>query len=67
MPTAMLAKRLGMYHVYGPTLEMMMHTMDSRETSGNVPRPRSDSGNNYAYNGLSRNVWECTTSTGIDP
>ncbi|VEL15821.1 unnamed protein product [Protopolystoma xenopodis] len=25
----MLAKRLGMYHVYGPTLEMIMHTMDS--------------------------------------
>ncbi|VEL39888.1 unnamed protein product [Protopolystoma xenopodis] len=23
------AKRLGMYHVHGPTLEMMMHTMDS--------------------------------------
>ncbi|VEL41226.1 unnamed protein product [Protopolystoma xenopodis] len=25
----MPAKRLGMYHVHSPTLEMMMHTMDS--------------------------------------
>ncbi|VEL26157.1 unnamed protein product [Protopolystoma xenopodis] len=29
MPTTMPAKRLGMYHIYGPTLETMMHTMDS--------------------------------------
>ncbi|VEL12878.1 unnamed protein product [Protopolystoma xenopodis] len=28
MPTTMPAKRLGMYHVHGHTLEMMMHTMD---------------------------------------
>ncbi|VEL08348.1 unnamed protein product [Protopolystoma xenopodis] len=29
MPTTMPAKRLGMYQVYGPTLEMMIHSMDS--------------------------------------
>ncbi|VEL30156.1 unnamed protein product [Protopolystoma xenopodis] len=27
-------------------------TDDAGETSGNVPRPRSDSGNNYAHNGI---------------
>ncbi|VEL34618.1 unnamed protein product [Protopolystoma xenopodis] len=30
MPTTMPAKRLGMYHVHGLTLEMIMQTMDSR-------------------------------------
>ncbi|VEL37580.1 unnamed protein product [Protopolystoma xenopodis] len=29
MPTTMLAKRLGMYHVYGSNLELIMQTMDS--------------------------------------
>ncbi|VEL39379.1 unnamed protein product [Protopolystoma xenopodis] len=29
MPTTMPAKRLGKYHVHGPTLEMLIHTMDS--------------------------------------
>ncbi|VEL42952.1 unnamed protein product [Protopolystoma xenopodis] len=29
MPTTMPTKRLGMYHVHGPTLKTMMHTMDS--------------------------------------
>ncbi|VEL22631.1 unnamed protein product [Protopolystoma xenopodis] len=28
MPTTIPAKRLGMYHVYGSTLEMIMQTMD---------------------------------------
>ncbi|VEL11158.1 unnamed protein product [Protopolystoma xenopodis] len=38
MPTRMLAKRLGMYHVRSPTLEMIMHTMDSGQVIDGVIR-----------------------------
>ncbi|VEL18773.1 unnamed protein product [Protopolystoma xenopodis] len=46
----MPAKRLGMFHVHGSTLEMIMQTM-ARETFGNVPRPRFNFGNDHADNG----------------
>ncbi|VEL22169.1 unnamed protein product [Protopolystoma xenopodis] len=41
-------------------LRMTRLTDDGGETSGNVPRPRSYSGNDDAYNGLRKNVASCS-------
>ncbi|VEL16968.1 unnamed protein product [Protopolystoma xenopodis] len=43
MPTTILAKSLGKYHVHGPTLEMIMHTMDSGLGQNQNPKPTSAS------------------------
>ncbi|VEL21319.1 unnamed protein product [Protopolystoma xenopodis] len=50
----MPSTRLGMYHIHGPTLEMMMHKMDSGQAIPVLPDPISPA----------RGTTACTTSLG---
>ncbi|VEL12068.1 unnamed protein product [Protopolystoma xenopodis] len=57
MPNTMLTKRRGMYQVHGSTLEIILHTMDSRQEAspqyGFPPKALSNqAGHNSDNNGI---------------